>query len=586
MTDFTATLEAAHAERNRFIAFAFAVAELVLETNNDGDILFSAGAAESMFNISNDKLAGKNLYQLIDAKDRAGLRKALADLSPGKRMKSRGVTALTPAAPTRALRAGAYRLPNKPDTAHISISLQRSDGPASIASTAGKPTRTARSPASGRDAATGLPNKEAFADAVLDQIATLQVSGESCSLTMVDMGGLEEVRAHLEDGAEEEIYAKVGALLNSNALDANLGGRIDRGKLGFLHNPSLDIDALADSVEQLVRDASPWAGDFKLGTSTVAMDSDDMSEEDMGQAVLYTLNTFSESSGGNVKFGSLSEGCKDMLADTVSWQQRLKRTITDESFTLVYQPIVNLADGKIHHYETLTRLNDDPEASPYKFITMAEQLGKIAEFDWAVMQRAFKTLRSATTAEAIPIAVNISGLSLSTPEFVSSVTSILKLNADLKDLILFEVTESSKINDLQSANETLKLFRSLGVPVCLDDFGVGAAAFEYLRCLQVDYVKIDGSFVREAANSKFSGAFIKSISALCQELGIQTVAEFVEDATTARLMLSSGVHHGQGWHFGKPSRELPWDQETAKAAAKPQGRDNWDPTVGRRVNAQ
>jgi len=103
--------------------------------------------------------------------------------------------------------------------------------------------------------------------------------------------------------------------------------------------------------------------------------------------------------------------------------------------------------------------------------------------------------------------------------------------------------------------------------------------------LQVDYVKIDGSFVREAASSKLSGAFIKSISALCQELGIQTVAEFIEDAGAARLMRSAGVHHGQGWHFGKPSPQLPWDQESAKAAAKPSGPDNWDPTVGRRVNA-
>ena len=139
--------------------------------------------------------------------------------------------------------------------------------------------------------------------------------------------------------------------------------------------------------------------------------------------------------------------------------------------------------------------------------------------------------------------------------------------------------------DLQSANETLKIFRGLGVSVCLDDFGVGAAAFEYLRSLHVDFVKIDGSFVREASHSKFSGAFIKSIAALCKELGIETIAEFVEDDAAARLMRAAGVDHGQGWHFGKPSPELPWDQKAGLAAAKPGGRENWDPTVGRRTNA-
>jgi len=579
MTNYSAALETAHMERNRFIAFAFAVAELVIETNEEGEIQFAAGAAESTFGVPNEKLKGKNLYELIEPKHRAGLRKALADLPPGKKMKSRTVAARVPSGPSLPLRAGAYRLPNNPGSAYISISLQRPD------SSAGEAARSGSGAVGARDVITGLHNKEAFAGAVRERIRNLQATGESASLTMVDMEGLEEVRPHLEDGVEEEILAKVGALINSNSLDENLGGRIDRDKFGFLHESSLDVDAVTRSVEQLVRDASPWAEEFKLGTSTVAIDGEGLSEEDTGQAVLYTLNAFSESSGGKVNFGSLAEGCKEMLSETMAWQQRIKRVIAEKSFTLVYQPIVDLADGQVQHYEVLTRLNDDPNASPYKFITMAEQLGKIADFDWAVMERVFKILREAGPARAIPIAVNISGRSLSTPEYVRAVASIIQLNSDLKDFILFEVTESSKITDLQSANKTLKMFRDLGVRVCLDDFGVGAAAFEYLRCMQVDIVKIDGSFVREASNSKFSGAFIKSITALCGELGIQTIAEMVEDAAAAQLMRTAGVDHGQGWHFAKPSPELPWVGEAGAAAAKSPGRKNWDPTVGRSVSA-
>ncbi len=579
MANHAAALEAAQAERNRFIGFAFAVAELVIEANQDGDILFAAGAAESMFGVASDKLTGKNLFQLIEAKDRPGFSKALAGLPLGKRMKPHTVSARLPSGPARSLRAGAYRLPNNPEIAYISLSLHRAND------IAGESAQRFQKAGGGRDATTGLADKEAFAGAVQQQVVRLQAAGESCSLTMVDMESLEDVRPHLEDGAEEEIFAKVGALLNANSLDADLGGRIDRDKLGFLHDPTLDIESVTNSVEQLVRGASPWAEDFKLGTATVAIGAEGLSEEDVGQALLYTLNTFSESSGGHVNFGTLSEGCKEMLSETVAWQKRIKHTISTEAFTLVYQPIVDLADGQAHHYEVLSRLNDDPEASPFKFITMAEQLGKIAEYDWAVMERTIKILRAAGPARAISLAVNISGRSLASPEYVRSVTSLIETNSDLKDFILFEVTESSKIVDLQSANETLKKFRSLGVAVCLDDFGVGAAAFEYLRCLQVDFVKIDGSFVREAAHSKFSNAFIKSIAALCQELGIETIAEFVEDDAAARLLRAAGVDHGQGWHFGKPSAELPWQRQAGQASAKPRGRENWDPTVGRRTNA-
>lgn len=334
MPKYDARLEAAHAERNRFIAFAFAVAEMVIEADEAGTILFSAGTAENIFGISNDNLIGKNLHKLIEPKDRAGLIKALDAFPAGKRMKSRVVGVPVPSGPPRALRMGAYRLPNKA----ISISLHR----ANIA--AGGTSPAPAIPAGGRDVVTGLANKEAFADRVQARLKNLQAAGETGNLTMVDIEGLEEVRTHLEEGAEEELLAKVGALLSSNSLDENLGGRIEKDKFGFLHESSLDVDAVTASIEQLVRSASPWAADFKLGTATAAMDAEGLNEEDMGQAVLYTLNSFNESNGGKVQFGSLSEGCKEMLSETMAWQQRIKQTLATDSFTLVYQPIVDLED--------------------------------------------------------------------------------------------------------------------------------------------------------------------------------------------------------------------------------------------------
>ena len=165
---------------------------------------------------------------------------------------------------------------------------------------------------------------------------------------------------------------------------------------------------------------------------------------------------------------------------------------------------------------------------------------------------------------------------------MTAVQDILDAKRDGKTGVIFGWQNAGPIeNDL----DRLALFHQLGVQTCLDDFGVAAAAFEYLRCMQVDFVKIDGSFVREAAHSKFSGAFVKSISALCRELGIQTIAEMVEDDAAARLMRGAGVDHGQGLHFGKPNRELPWDAMAGRAAPNPAERANFDPTVGRRVRA-
>jgi EAL domain-containing protein (putative c-di-GMP-specific phosphodiesterase class I)/GGDEF domain-containing protein len=580
MPNHAAQLEAAQAERNRFIAFAFAVAEVVLEVDRAGAIRFSAGAAENLFGKPNEAMLGDNLFELLAPKDRAPLKKSLDGFPLGKRMKSLVVSALQKSGPPKELRVSAYRLPTDDTIAYVSVSLYR-PGPAATGSATPKAI-----PPGARDAITGLATKEAFADAVRERVKHLQESGESGSLTMVDMDGLADVRPHLEQGVEEEILAKVGALLTSNSLGEGLGGRLDRDKFSFLHAPSLDVDAIAGEVEKLVQSASPWAADFKTGVSTVEIGAEGLTEEDMSQALMYTLNNFVESSGSAIAFGSLTEGCKGMLAETVNWQQRIKKTIADDGFFLAYQPIVELESGFAHHFEALTRLKDDPQGSPFKFITMAEQLGLVADYDWAVMQRVFKVLRQADVKDPVPIAVNISGRSLATPKFVEDVIALIKRNPDLKDYVLFEVTESSKIPDLQAANRSLRRFRELGIPVCLDDFGVGAAAFEYLRCLQVDYVKIDGSFVRDAAHSKFSGGFVKSIAALCKDLGIQTIAEMVEDNAAVRLMRASGVDHGQGWHFGKPGAELPWRTSIARSASTPVDEKNWDPTLGRRVSAR
>ena len=217
---------------------------------------------------------------MIKAEDRTGLRQAVAGLAPGKKMTSRTITAQPSAGSARMLKTGAYRLPTYPGLAYLAISLQRADPALQASAQPGNNAASGSPAATARDAATGLATKEAFADAICAHAASLKDSGETSSLTMVDMEALEDVRPHLEDGAEEAIFAKLGALLNSNSLDTDGGGRIDRDKLGFLHNPSLDIDAIANSVEKLVREASPWADEFKVATATVTIDSDNLSEEE------------------------------------------------------------------------------------------------------------------------------------------------------------------------------------------------------------------------------------------------------------------------------------------------------------------
>ena len=216
------------------------------------------------------------------------------------------------------------------------------------------------------------------------------------------------------------------------------------------------------------------------------------------------------------------------------------------------------ANGEVHHYEALARLHSTgPEASPYHFISFAEEVGVIADFDIAMCRKVIRLVRGARdNGDRLCVAINLSTRSLETPLFVDELHELLADCHLIRDQVMFEITESWKIKNFESINRVIGGIRKLGHSICLDDFGSGAAAFQYLRALSVDIVKIDGAYVQEAEKSANGKAFLKSMATLCRDLGILTVGEMVETNEMADLLVEAGVDYGQGWLFGRPSAGL------------------------------
>lgn len=149
-------------------------------------------------------------------------------------------------------------------------------------------------------------------------------------------------------------------------------------------------------------------------------------------------------------------------------------------------------------------------------------------------------------------AVNLSGRSLSHAPTARRLLDVVAGCADLKGRLLFELTESAEVDDLPSVNGVLQTLRRQGFPVCLDDFGAGSAAFHYLRALQVDHVKIDGSYIKGIAGDSAAMPFLRAIAALCSELKVGTIAEYVETSQTVALLRLLKIRFGQGYMFSKP----------------------------------
>ncbi|WP_249975838.1 bifunctional diguanylate cyclase/phosphodiesterase [Vreelandella olivaria] len=250
---------------------------------------------------------------------------------------------------------------------------------------------------------------------------------------------------------------------------------------------------------------------------------------------------------------SESENAKDEIQERVYWVERLHSALESDSFELMVQPIVRLADRDIKHYEVLLRMRN-PDGSlvePIHFIPVAEQSGLVVQVDRWVIKHSLQALKK-LRERGISLAINLSGQSLHDMGLRQYLMDELhRSGADPRHLIL-EVTETAAITDFSTARDVLQAVRDLGCRTALDDFGVGFSSFHYLGQLPVDYIKIDGSFIRSLLINPDSHTIVKAVADIAKGFGKQTIAEYVDQEALAPILKYYGITYGQGFHLGKP----------------------------------
>ena len=184
-------------------------------------------------------------------------------------------------------------------------------------------------------------------------------------------------------------------------------------------------------------------------------------------------------------------------------------------------------------------------------------MGLICDFDFAMFRKVIGLLHGwRKKGNVFNVAVNLSGRSIENPAFVASLIKLLAKHDSLRPQLSIEITESARINDLPKVNGIIQSLRGAGHKVCLDDFGAGAAALKYLHVLDVDIVKIDGAYIQGAHEDRKLRAFLKAIAGLCKELGIDTIAEMVEEQQTVALLTECRIPYAQGYLYGRPSPDI------------------------------
>ena len=518
------------ADRDRFAAFALASADLLIEISGDDQrVVYVAGAARALTGRDAPQLIGSPFRDLFAETHRDVARSLCRRVRRDQRMEPVKVAF------------------GRGDASDVDVVLKGcclAERPNALYFTATRDIDLDAADTAQRDEETGLLAGPAFqraAAAALNGAARGEVK-----LTLLDIDGIDELRSKAGDGAVSSLLGEIGDFLTDHAVDGASAGRIAPNRFAVLQDSAKSAD-LQGGIERLSRTEDGSARSLSVKEQAVPLAADGLTPADAEKALTYTLTHFA-AGGGTVR--SLADGFRELVVDTVDRISRMRSSINEDGLKIVFQPVVDLTDRRLHHYEVLSRF--EGEQSPAELVKFAEGVGMIEELDLTVCQRALAFMVSWTDGPELTLAVNLSGRSLGSDAFISALEALLKPLSD-RNRLLFEITETTEIADLPRTQRILQEFRRAGHKVCLDDFGAGAASFPYLQAFTIDFVKIDGAYVTRMLGTMRDHAILKAMVRLCGDLGTATIAEMVETDTQAQRLAQTGVRYGQGYLFGRPA---------------------------------
>ena len=499
-------------QRNRFLSFAFAAADILVETDLDGRTLYTAGATGALGDPRPDRV-GDPLVARLDTTSRPLFSALMRGLRPGRRVGPSRVTI-----GGREARLSGWRLGDD-EAIRWAISFEAVDAPEEM-------------------------EPDAFSASAHEALQHARDAGEAMVMTVMKVDGLEEIDHLL--GPDRAARLETGlTAITQDSVGGGVSRRVNGGRYALIHDEAVDLNALKDSVLELTdaHQVRPVEVSFQSIEDAPEIDPDVAVE-----AFLYAVNEAAGSSGA-LNISSLREAANSLARDTERKMNALRMTIAGRVIEPFAQPIHDLNTNELSHYEVLARMPGGKSLS--EEVGFAERTGLIQDLDFNMAELAINFLNGHGDRPAL--AVNISGKSISNPAFGSRLMKMLAEAKIDRGRLMFELTETAGVNDVQTANAVLQKIRKRGHKICLDDFGAGAAGFHYLRDFETDYVKIDGRYIQAANRRDRDSVILRSIIKLSGELGCKTIAEMVESEEQAVALRALGADYAQGYLFGKPA---------------------------------
>ena len=423
------------------------------------------------------------------------------------------------------------------------------------------------------DEITGLLNRSHFIESLEGWIASHGVDTQGI-LILLDLDQFKLVNDTYGHSVGDEVIRRVGKLLDislrfmgppltKDLLDSSILGRLGADEFAIFI-PSIAIEdagVISEYIRVKVEEFNPAEIQSYITASlgVVAYPEHGVSTKELLSKADTAQFRAKEEGRNRYHIYRPEDGDLERMHSRIHWKERIIEVIKEDRFVPWFQPIMNVETGEISHYEALARMIDEEGKIlfPGAFIPIAESFDIIGSIDRVIIE---KTLRkqAAMMAEGkrYSFSTNISGKDLGDPDLLDFLQEKIKETGADADCLVFEITETAAVSDLDQALAFMTSLRKTGCHFSLDDFGAGFTSFRYLKIMDVDYIKIDGSFIRKLDEDVNDQLFVKAINSVAKGLGVKTVAEFVENEKVLLLLEELGVDYAQGYHIGKPQVEL------------------------------
>ena len=414
------------------------------------------------------------------------------------------------------------------------------------------------------DSLTGLINRSGFESTLVATMQNTRSNNAEHCILHVDIDQLHVINDLMGYQEGDALIRRVARAMRKRLRDSDCLARLGGDEFGvLLTNCSMDqAYDIALDINAAIRELEVLSANRQLSvTASVGIAS--MTRETEGIVGLLAsaeiaCKTAKENSREGIQAYKPDNTTLVRRSEEIEWLGRVQMALRDDAFDLYAQPVVPIIDDSSPlHFEILLRMhgeNGEP-LTPNVFMPAAERYQMMPMIDRWVIRNSLRFLRKnwqKVEKESPVFCINLSGQSLTNPGFYSFIRDEILASGLEPANICFEITETAAISNVDDAINLMEALRGMGCRFSLDDFGAGLSSFGYLKRLPVDYLKIDGSFIREVTSDEVSRSMVQAFCSIGQTMGLNIVAEFVSDTSAITLLRDIGVDFAQGFGIGKP----------------------------------